>query len=154
MAAVYLFPLKPTVFQLLLNCFLWNQLFSSYFWYSVIIHCDLNQLPAVASLCKTVQLPRAWYVEHFPWNAKHFFPCVTFVLLCKTLVLLCKTFIELSKTFSLLCKSLHCYVRSPKLPLFCLFTELTTQASRKSAMITSPCVVGAILCKISWLMLE
>ena len=47
--------------------------------------------------------------------------CKTFDLLCKSLVLLCKTLIELSKTFLPLCKSLHCYVRSPKLPLVCLF---------------------------------
>ena len=35
------------------------------------------------------------------------------------------------------------------LSFVCLLIELTTRASRKSAMITSPCVVGAILCKIS-----
>ena len=122
MAAVYLFPLKPTtselfplkptVFQLLL----------------LLCHYPLRPKPtsggaefyAKQSIC----------LAHGMSNLQTIFPCVTFVLLCKTLVLLCKTFIELGKTFLPLCKSLHCYVRSPKLPLVCLFAQLNWQLGR------------------------
>ena len=147
MAAVYLFPLKPTVFQLLLNCFLWNKPFSSHFYVSVIIHCDLNPLPAVPSPMQNSPAAPRMVCRTFSMKCKKKSPMCNICLPMQNNCFVVQNIYRAEKNiFTALQKfALLCPVAQIASRLF----ELTTRASRKSAMITSPCVVGAILCKIS-----